>query len=62
MRYVLGALIGGAAGYILNIFAKCTTGTCPLTSNAYITVFIGIIAGIMLAAKPTKDESKKRKE
>ena len=52
MRYVIGALIGAGAGYILSLVTKCTTGTCPLTSNAFTTVLIGIFAGIMLAAKP----------
>ena len=59
MRYILGASIGAGAGYALSIFAKCNAGTCPLTSNALITVLIGIMAGIMLAAKPPEDESEK---
>lgn len=49
LRIVFGILIGGAVGFALGYFGKCASGTCPLTSNPYVSTIIGIIFGILIA-------------
>ena len=41
----LGLLAGGALGYL----AKCSSGTCPLTSSPLRTAVFGAIIGVVLA-------------
>ena len=47
-------LIGAAAGAVLGLgwykLAGCSTGTCPLTSNPFISTFYGMVAGVLIAA------------
>ena len=50
MRVVIGIIIGGAIGFSLGYFGKCTSGTCPLTSNPFTSTFIGALFGAMIAA------------
>ena len=49
MKIVLGALIGGAVGFAVGYFGKCSSGACPLTSNPIISTILGIVVGIMIA-------------
>jgi hypothetical protein len=49
MKIVLGILIGGAIGFGIGYFGKCTTGACPLTSNPVISTIIGALMGAMIA-------------
>ena len=49
MKIVLGALIGGAIGFAVGYFGKCSSGACPLTSNPIISTILGIVVGIMIA-------------
>lgn len=50
MKIVLGIVIGAAIGAAVGYFGKCASGTCPMTSNPYISAVIGAILGGMLAA------------
>ena len=50
LRYLAGFFFGALAGAAIGFFARCTSGTCPLTSNIFITVVIGGCVGVMLAA------------
>ena len=50
MRVVIGIIIGGAIGFSLGYFGKCTSGTCPLTSNPFTSTIIGALFGAMIAA------------
>ena len=51
LRILLGGLIGGAIGYAVGYFGKCVSGVCPLTSDPILSTLIGILIGIILAAK-----------
>lgn len=46
---VLYALGGGLAGYLWYRFVGCKSGTCPLTSNAHITVLYGMLMGFLIS-------------
>lgn len=52
MKMVLGAIIGGAIGFGIGYFGKCTSGACPLTSSPLISTIIGILIGLMVTMKP----------
>jgi hypothetical protein len=49
VRLIIGIVVGGVAGYLLYRFVGCTTGTCPMTSNPYISTIIGAIVGASFA-------------
>lgn len=51
-------LIGMAAGFAYYYFIGCTSGTCPITSNPYLTTGYGLGAGLILGF----DGVKKKKE
>jgi hypothetical protein len=44
-------LAGGIAGYLYYHFIGCSSGTCPLTSNPYMSVGIGSLMGYLLASR-----------
>lgn len=58
-KYLIGALIGGIIGYF--VFHKvigCSTGSCPITANPYVSMIYGIILGLLLVgalASPSKN-------
>lgn len=45
---LLGAFLGGIAGYFYYKNIGCVSGTCPITSNPYLSVLYGIIVGVLL--------------
>jgi hypothetical protein len=50
VKLIIGAVVGGVLGYGLYRFVGCSTGTCPITSNPWISTIYGIIAGIVISA------------
>lgn len=40
---------GGAAGFAWYYFVGCATGTCPITSNPYISTGYGALMGGLVA-------------
>ncbi len=48
-RVLFGILIGGAIGLALGKAGRCSTGTCPFTSNPYATMVLGAALGMALA-------------
>lgn len=44
-------LAGGVAGYLYYHFIGCASGTCPLTSNPYMSVGIGSLMGYLLVSR-----------
>lgn len=47
LKIIIGITIGGAIGFGIGYFGKCSSGTCPLTSNPYISTAIGAVIGLL---------------
>ena len=45
---IIGLLVGAAGGYLYYYYVGCASGTCPLTSNPYISVLYGALMGFLL--------------
>lgn len=59
--YLIGAFIGGLAGYLYWIYVGCETGTCPITASPIRTTLYGALMGALAFSlfKNNKKEEKK---
>ena len=48
-RSILPALLGAAAGYGYFRVVGCRTGTCPITSSAYVSTLYGAVMGLLMS-------------
>jgi hypothetical protein len=56
------AILGGAlAGYLYYFYVGCASGTCPITSNPYISTFWGGMLGFFLIGS-FKSEAKAKSQ
>ena len=49
LRIVIGVLVGGGLGFAYYKFIGCSSGTCPLTSNPFISTLYGMVVGGLVA-------------
>ena len=50
-KIVIGVLAGGGIGFAYYRFIGCSTGTCPLTSNPYLSTIYGAVLGVLIATQ-----------
>lgn len=50
LKSLMGIALGGLAGFLFFWFVGCNTGTCPITSNPYSTIFIGSLMGLVIVS------------
>jgi hypothetical protein len=59
LKWAIPTAIGAVAGYAYYYYIGCINGTCPITSNPYISTLYGGVMGFLLAprgSKATPDE------
>jgi len=49
LKVVLPIVIGAGGGFAYYYFIGCTSGSCPITSNPYISTGYGASAGLIWA-------------
>ena len=47
MKILIGVAAGAAIGFAVGHFGRCATGTCPLTSNPWVSTLVGAVIGLM---------------
>ncbi|HCT31464.1 MAG TPA: hypothetical protein DIW31_12235 [Bacteroidales bacterium] len=45
---IIGAVIGGIGGFIYYYKVGCVSGTCPITSNPWLSILWGTLMGYLL--------------
>lgn len=58
VKRILPVIIGAALGYAYYHFIGCNSGTCPITSNPYISTVYGAVVGLIFAI-PSKKKNEK---
>ncbi len=53
-RRLAASVIGGALGFAYYYFIGCRTGTCPITSNPWISTLYGALAGFVISMPSKK--------
>lgn len=48
LKSIIGTVVGLIGGYIYYIKVGCTSGTCPITSNPWLTLLWGGMIGYLL--------------
>jgi hypothetical protein len=51
-------LIGGIGGFAYYYFIGCQSGTCPITSNPYISTSYGMLIGLVISFDSKKKQKK----
>ncbi len=55
---ISGILTGAVGGYLYYSFIGCNSGTCPITSNPYISILYGALMGYLIFDLFKKKEKK----
>ncbi len=50
--------LGGVGGFLYYYFIGCASGTCPITSNPYVSTGYGAMMGAIFAFGPAKGPRK----
>jgi LytS/YehU family sensor histidine kinase len=59
---IIGVIVGMTGGYLYYYFVGCNSGTCPITSNPYISIIYGGIMGYLVFDLFKKKEVKNHVE
>ena len=55
-KRILTVITGGLLGFAYYYFIGCNTGSCPITSNPYISTIYGAVIGLILAIPSKKSD------
>lgn len=58
----IAIIIGGALGYAYYHFIGCQSGTCPITSNPWISTGYGALLGFVLVLGRKSKKNNKQPE
>ena len=57
-KRILPVIIGAAGGYLYYSFVGCVSGTCPITSNPWLSTGYGALVGLVFTSwKPKNKEA-----
>ena len=61
IKYIVGIVFGALAGYLYYYLVGCASGSCPISSNPYISTLYCAIIGVLLvsAFAPKKKPARK---
>jgi hypothetical protein len=59
---IIGVIVGMTGGYLYYYFVGCNSGTCPITSNPYISIIYGGVMGYLVFDLFKKKEVKNHVE
>lgn len=48
----LGVVLGGVVGFIYYKFVVCSSGSCQITSNPYLSILFGSALGLFITKSP----------
>jgi len=54
LKRVLPVFAGASLGYAYYYFIGCTSGSCPITSNPWISTIYGGVAGFIISIPSKK--------
>lgn len=46
-KVIIGAIIGAIGGYAYYYFVGCNSGSCPITSNPFVSTTYGLVMGVV---------------
>ena len=58
LKSIIGMLVGVIAGYVYYIKVGCNSGSCPITSNPWMTMLWGLMMGYLVGDMFNKERSK----
>lgn len=50
VKSIIGIAIGGLLGLLYYKYIGCSTGSCPITGNPYVSSIYGSVMGFLLSA------------
>ena len=50
MRYFIGLVLGGIAGFAYYKLVGCNSGACPITSNPFVSTIYGAVIGLLIGS------------
>ena len=62
LKSIIGMVVGVIGGYIYYIKVGCNSGSCPITSNPWMTMLWGLLMGYLVGDMFNKEAPKKDKK